>query len=107
MDNPLQMINGLLRFSSLIRDVDPQARILVCGAGRASSYLVTAAAMLGLHIRVGMEDTVWRWPHRADKLESNLQALQQGKQISELLGRRIATFGEYREIVGMPAKHEL
>jgi len=105
MDNPLQMINGLQRLTSLIRDVDPQSRILVCGAGRASSYLATAAAMLGLHIRVGMEDTVWRWPHRSDKLESNLQALDQGRQISELLGRKIADFSEYREIVGMPAKH--
>jgi 3-keto-5-aminohexanoate cleavage enzyme len=106
MDNPEQMFNGLLRFSSLIRDVDPDARILVCAAGRASSYLATVAAALGLHIRMGMEDTVWRWPHRNEKLESNLQALENGKQIADALGRNVATFQEYREIVGLPAKHD-
>jgi 3-keto-5-aminohexanoate cleavage enzyme len=106
MDNPMQMVNGLLRFKALIEDVDPQAKILVCGAGRASSYLVTVAGALGLHLRVGMEDTVWRWPHRDDKLESNLQALESGKQIAEVLGRDVANFAEYREIVGLPAKHE-
>lgn len=106
MDSPRQMIDGLLRISSLIRDVDPDAKILVCGAGRASSYLVTVAASLGLHIRVGMEDTVWRWPHRGEKLESNLQALESGKQIAEILGRDVATFSEYRQIVGLPEKHE-
>jgi 3-keto-5-aminohexanoate cleavage enzyme len=106
MDNPLQMVDGLLRLSALIRDVDPGAKILVCGAGRASSWLTAVAATLGLHVRVGMEDTVWRWPHREEKLESNLQALENGKQIAEALGRSVATFSEYREIVGMPAKHE-
>jgi 3-keto-5-aminohexanoate cleavage enzyme len=106
MESPRQMIDGLLRISTLIRDVDPEAKILVCGAGRASSYLVTAAALLGLHIRVGMEDTVWRWPHRPEKLESNRQALESGKDIAAVLGRDVANFAEYRELVGMPRKHE-
>jgi 3-keto-5-aminohexanoate cleavage enzyme len=106
MDNPLQMVSGLLRITALIRDTDPDARILVCGAGRASSYLTTVAAALGLHIRVGMEDTVWRWPHRDDKLVSNRQALENGKQIAAALGRDVASFSEYRELVGLPDKHE-
>lgn len=103
MESPRQMVDGLLRMTSLIRDVDPEARIIVCAAGRASSYLVTVAAVLGLHIRVGMEDTVWRWPHRPEKLESNLQALELGKQIAAVAGRRVATFQDYREIMGLPA----
>jgi 3-keto-5-aminohexanoate cleavage enzyme len=103
MGSPRQMIDGLLRITALIRDVDPDAKILVCSAGRASSYLVTVAATLGLHIRVGMEDTVWRWPHRQEKLESNLQALETGQQIASIVGRRVATFAEYREIMGLPA----
>jgi 3-keto-5-aminohexanoate cleavage enzyme len=101
MENPTQMVNGLLRLVGLIDDVDPDAVILVCAAGRASSYLVTVAAALGLHIRVGMEDTVWRWPHRQDKLESNLQALEGGKQLAQVLGRDVATFAEYRQLVGL------
>lgn len=103
MENPRQMLDGLLRITSLIRDVDKAATILVCAAGRASSYLVTVAAVLGLHIRVGMEDTVWRWPHRQEKLESNLQALEAAKVIAGVVGRDVATFDQYREIMGMPA----
>ena len=97
------MIDGLLRLTTLIRDTDPDAVILVCAAARASTYLVTVAAALGLHIRVGMEDTVWRWPHRPEKLESNLQAFRSGAAIAELLGRDVATFAQYREIMGLPA----
>jgi 3-keto-5-aminohexanoate cleavage enzyme len=103
MENPRQMIEGLTRVASSIYDVDPEATILVCAAGRASAYVVTLAAMMGLHVRVGMEDTIWRWPHRDDLVESNLNALAAAQQISALLGREIATPAEYREIVGMPA----
>jgi 3-keto-5-aminohexanoate cleavage enzyme len=101
MNNPVQMIDGLQRFTRSIRDVDPEAKLLVCSAGRASSYLVTLAALLGLNIRVGMEDTVWRWPHRQDKLESNLQAFETARDIVTLLGREVATPAEYREIMGL------
>jgi 3-keto-5-aminohexanoate cleavage enzyme len=103
MDNPARMVDGLLRMTNLIRDVDADARILVCAAARASSYLVTVAAALGLHIRVGMEDTVWRWPHRDVKLGSNVEAVESAKLLAHVLGREVATFAEYREIMGVPA----
>lgn len=102
MENPRQMVDGLLRMASLIYDVDPEATILVCAAGRASTYLVTVAAALGLHIRVGMEDTVWKWPHRNERLVSNMDALESAKTLAALLGRSVATHSEYREMVDMP-----
>lgn len=101
MENPKQMFDGLQRFVSLIRDCDPEAKILVCAAGRASIFLATAAALLGLHVRVGMEDTVWRYPHKDEKLTSNLEAFLQIKTIVEALGREVATPTEYREIMGV------
>lgn len=108
MENPRQMIDGLMRFTSLIRDVDPEAKILVCAAGRASIYLATVAATLGLHIRVGMEDTVWKWPHKQEKLSSNLEAFRMAKQIVEALGREVATPAEYRQIMGLaPARSKV
>lgn len=103
MENPRQMMDGLMRMASLIYDVDPDATILVCAAGRAAMYLVTAACLLGLHIRVGMEDTVWLWPHRNDRVQSNLQYLEMAKTMAATLGREVATRSEYREMVGMPA----
>jgi 3-keto-5-aminohexanoate cleavage enzyme len=103
MDNPYQMIDGLLRLVRLVYDTDPKAKIVVCSAGRASSYLVTVAATLGLDIRVGMEDTVWRWPHRDEKLASNLQAFLTAKAIAQALGRDVRTPAEYRQAMGLPA----
>jgi len=101
MANPRQMADGLLRMSSAIYDVDPYATVMVCAAGRASTWLVALAASLGLHIRVGMEDTLWRWPHREDKITSNRVMLGAAKDIGALLGRQIASHAEYRSMVGM------
>jgi 3-keto-5-aminohexanoate cleavage enzyme len=102
MDNPRQMIEGLTRTVSAIKDIDPDAFVLVCAAGRASTHVATLAALMGLHIRVGMEDTYWLWPHRDDRVQSNLQALQMGQMISQVVGRPVATQEEYRTMLGLP-----
>jgi len=102
MENPRQMVDGLTRIASSIFDVDPEATVLVCAAGRASMYLVTVAAAMGLHIRVGMEDTMWLWPHREDLVTSNVQFLKMAIQLASVLGRDVASHAEYREMVGMP-----
>lgn len=103
MDNPRQMVAGLTRIASAIYDVDPEAVIIVCAAGRATMSVVTAAAALGLHVRVGMEDTIWLWSHRDELAASNVQFLELAKQLSAVLGREVATPAEYRELVGLPA----
>ncbi|MFH0175897.1 3-keto-5-aminohexanoate cleavage protein [Streptomyces cacaoi] len=105
MDNPRQMIEGLTRTVGAIRDVDPDGFIMVCAAGRASTHVATLAALMGLHIRVGMEDTYFLWPHRDDRVESNAQALRIGQQIAEVVGRPVATPAEYRAMLGLPEQH--
>jgi len=60
---------------------------------------------MGLHIRVGMEDTYWLWPHRDDQVESNLQALHMGQMISQVVGRPVASQEEYRAMLGLPARN--
>jgi 3-keto-5-aminohexanoate cleavage enzyme len=101
MNNSRQMLEGLLRLTSGIREVDPAATITVCAAGRATFYLVVAATMLGLNIRVGLEDTIWKWPHREDLLQSNVENFRDAKQMAELLGRTVATPAEYRKMAGL------
>jgi len=101
MDNTRQMVEGLTRTIGTIRDVDPEGLILVCAAGRASMHLATLAATLGVHIRVGMEDTYFKWPHRSDRIESNLQMLRLGQSIAQVLGRPVATPKEYRQMLGL------
>jgi 3-keto-5-aminohexanoate cleavage enzyme len=104
MENPRQMIEGLTRTVGAIKDVDPEAFIMVCAAGRASSYVATLAALMGLHIRVGMEDTYWLFPHRDDIIESNMQALSIAQGISAVTGRPIASHSEYRTMLGLPSR---
>jgi len=100
MDNPRQMIEGLTRSVGAIRDIDPDALIMVCAAGRASMYVATVAATMGLHIRIGMEDTYWLWPHRDDRITSNLQAFQLASQLADVVGRPVASPAEYRQMIG-------
>lgn len=105
IDNTRQMIEGLTRMINAIRDVDPDGVIIVCTAGRGAMHMATLAALMGVHIRVGMEDTYFKWPHRTDRLQSNLEAFLLGKQIAEVTGRRVATPEEARAIMGLPERH--
>ncbi|PIC82997.1 3-keto-5-aminohexanoate cleavage protein [Sporosarcina sp. P1] len=101
MHNPRQMVNGLMRMVEVIYDIDEDSRIMVAGAGRASSYLTMFAMILGLHVRVGMEDTVWKWPHRDDLIKSNLEQLEAAKLMAKLAGREVMTQEEYADWLGV------
>ena len=101
MPNPRAMVEGLTLLVNRLKELDSECQILVCCSGRASVYLATLSVLMGLHFRVGTEDTVWRYPHRNEKLKSNLQAFQTAKAICELLGREIATADDQRKILGI------
>ncbi len=92
------MVDGLMRQVRLIRHVDPDAVIVVCAGGRASSHIATLALLLGLHVRVGMEDTVWMWPHRDDLIRSNAEVFRMVKNIAESLGRELMSADEYKAL---------
>jgi|LakMenEpi03Aug12_release.lakeMendotaPanAssembly.Ray.scaffolds.fasta_scaffold25173_7 3-keto-5-aminohexanoate cleavage enzyme len=104
MHSPEAMADGLLRMVRLIREVDPKGIIAVCAAGRASTYLATMAVLMGLHVRVGMEDTIWKWPHREETLSSSAEHFRSVRDIALLLGREVMTPGEYRELLGLRQK---
>jgi 3-keto-5-aminohexanoate cleavage enzyme len=101
MHNPKAMVEGLMHFVNRIKEIDEGSEIVVCAAGRASSYLATFALLLGLDIRVGMEDTAWMWPHRNDLIKNNVEVFKMFKQLIELLGREIISPDEFRKKVGM------
>lgn len=101
MPNPRAMVEGLTLLVNRLKELDSDCQIFVCCSGRASVYLATLSVLMGLHFRVGTEDTVWRYPHRNEKLQSNLQAFLTAKEICELLGREIATADDQRKILGI------
>ncbi len=106
MPNPKGMVDSLMHMSNRIMEIDPDTVLMVCAAGRASSYLATFAALLGYHVRVGMEDTVWKWPHKDLKIENNAKHFLMFKELLGILGREVATADEYRQMLGLPSKNK-
>ena len=103
MYSPETMIDGFMRMVRLIRHVDPEATIIACTGGRTSSHLATLAILLGVHVRVGMEDTVWKWPHRDDLIASNVEVFSQISGVAAALGRELMSGDEYRERMTLAA----
>lgn len=98
--NSRDLMRHLTLMVEQIRAIDPGSIITVCAAGRASLYITTLATMLGLHIRVGTEDTVWRFPNSDEMFSSNLDMFHRASQLGALLGRRVATADEFRAELG-------
>ncbi|MBI5058932.1 3-keto-5-aminohexanoate cleavage protein [candidate division KSB1 bacterium] len=101
MQNPKAMVEVLMHYCNRIKEIDADSEIVVCAAGRASSYLATFATLLGHNIRIGMEDTVWKWPHRNEMIKTNVECYKMWEQIVRLLGREIMDPDEFRQKMGM------
>lgn len=103
MPNVRAMCEGLLMFINRIREIDPSDNPFICvtSPGRSSSYLTTLAILLGLHVRIGMEDTMWKYPHKDDVAKSNKETVESTVEIARRLGREPATADEYRKLVGL------
>lgn len=106
LKHPKAMMTELIQIVDRIREIDPDAYIVVPSAGRASQYLITTAMLLGLHVRVGTEDTAFKFPHRNDLLDSSVESVERARLTAEALGRRLATAEEARALVGLPARRE-
>ena len=60
------------------------------------------AIMLGFDmVRVGMEDTVYIYPHRDEKIKTSAEAVRKVVAMANELGREIATPADAKEIMGI------
>jgi 3-keto-5-aminohexanoate cleavage enzyme len=84
-----------------IRKIDPQSVITVCAAGRAGLYMTTLATMMGLNIRVGVEDTPWKHPNSDVRLRSNLEMYSMARDLAGMLGRAAGSASYYRGLLGL------
>jgi 3-keto-5-aminohexanoate cleavage enzyme len=107
MYSPESMISGLTRYVAMIREISTDSVISVCAAGRASTYLSTLATLMGLNIRVGMEDTIYKWPHKDELITSNAEHFRLARQIAESLGRDVMSAAEYMALIGATPASEL
>lgn len=100
-NNPNSMAYGLLFMTNMIKESEPDSVILCTAAGRYSNYVPAQAALLGHHMRVGMGETRWRFPHTAEELKDNQTAIEDAVTIAKGLGRTPATPSEFRDIIGL------
>lgn len=98
------MANHLFLMVDQIRKIDPTSVISVCAAGRSTLYMTTLATMMGLHIRVGTEDTPWKFPNSDERLKDNLEMFNMAKNIAALHGRTPTSADEYRALIGKPSR---
>ena len=104
VSNAQDMARHMFLMVDQIRQIDPTSVITVCAAGRASLYMTTLATMMGLHIRIGTEDTPWKYPNSDVQLKDNLEMFNMARDIAGLLGRTPATANEYRALLGLPSR---
>ena len=77
----------------------------VLGAGASQMSLATAAATMGGHVRVGLEDSLQI--SRGQLAESNAQQVRKVRELLESLGHEIATPDEAREILSLSCGREV
>lgn len=64
--------------------------------------LTVLAIILGVDcVRIGMEDTIWMYPHRDEKIKRCADVVKKVATIAMELGREIATPEEARKILGL------
>lgn len=106
--DPVTMCESLLLYVSMIRKIDQKyggkSVIIVGGCGRGGTYINILAMMLGLHVRVGLEDMVFKWPHKDVKTANNGDEVRRAVTVAHALGREVATPNEYRQIIGLPIR---
>jgi len=56
------------------------------------------------HVRAGMEDGIYLYPHKDDLIKSSAETVTKVRRIAEELGREIATPKEARQILGLKGK---
>ena len=70
------------------------------GIGRFQTQINAAAIIMGGHVRVGIEDSIY-YGYEDKKLATNTQLVKRIVRLAKLLGRSIASPIEAREILGL------
>lgn len=76
----------------------------VIAIGAAQAAISTMAIIMGHHIRVGLEDSVYYGPHRL--ASGNAQLVERAVRIARELGREVATPEQARQMLGLGAPRQ-
>lgn len=91
---------GLKDLVYLVESLPPGSTWSATGIGRFQCQINAAAILMGGHVRVGIEDSIYyHYPNR--ELATNVKLVERIVRIARELGREIATPDEAREILGL------
>jgi 3-keto-5-aminohexanoate cleavage enzyme len=85
---------------NMLEHVPPNSVVFVAGIGPFQTHLATLAIIMGLHVRVGLEDNIYY--RRGELAISNAQFVERIVRIANELGRPVATTEEARKMLGLP-----
>ncbi len=93
---------GYTYLTSMVQTL-PQGSVIGATIGGHNWLPLTIfAVMLGVDcVRIGMEDTIWMYPHRDEKIKKCADVVRKVANIARELGRDIATPQETRTIWGL------
>jgi len=93
---------GMIYLINMKENMPPYTVIGTSIGGRNWLPITILAIMLGVDfIRVGMEDSIWLYPHKDEKIKSCAQVTSKIAIIAKELGRELATPDEAREILSI------
>lgn len=87
----------------LVESLPPGSTWSATGIGRFQTQINVAAILMGGHVRVGIEDSIF-YDYPKKEMATNEKLVKRIVNISEELGREIATPEEARRILGLRAR---
>ena len=87
-----------------VRQLPDDAVMNVIALGGAQFPMLAMAMILGLNVRVGLEDNVFYGPGKL--ADSNAQLVERVVALANAIGRPIATPAQAREIMGLGAPRD-
>jgi len=89
---------GIGDLAYLVKSLPPESTWSATGIGRFQSQINVAAILMGGHVRIGIEDSIYyNYPKR--EFATNVKLVGRIVRIAKELGREIATPNEAREIL--------
>jgi len=89
--------------TAMIRALPEDAVWSAAGIGRFQFYVNSMAITMGGHVRVGLEDNLWLDGARTQSA-TNAGLIERLVKLAQCAGREIASPGEARAIIGLPAR---
>lgn len=84
----------------LVESLPPGSTWAAGGIGRFQTQVTAAAILMGGHVRIGLEDSIYR-EYREKTLTTNPELIGEVIEIARCLGREIASPREAREILSL------